>query len=79
MKTLSFSKANKDLEAVLDTVNCNDDLITIGRQNNKGAVIMSLAHYNSLMETFYLLKSSANAKHLAMSIDQYRAASRSAD
>ena len=59
MKTISFSKANKDLEAVLDTVNCNDDLITIGRQNNKGAVIMSLAHYNSLMETFYLLKSSA--------------------
>jgi len=79
MKTISFSKANRDLEAVLDTVNDNADMVFVNRQNGNDAVIMSLAHYNSLMETLYLLKSPANAKHLAMSIEQYRAADRIAN
>ena len=73
MKRISLSKAKKDFEAVLDTVNYNDDPIIIGRQNNNDAVIMSLAHYNSLMETLYLLKSPANSSHLSESIQQYRA------
>ncbi|MFP3409675.1 type II toxin-antitoxin system Phd/YefM family antitoxin, partial [Pseudomonas sp. SIMBA_065] len=37
------------------------------------AVVMSLDYYNSLMETVYLLKSPANAAHLADSIAQYKA------
>lgn len=32
---------------------------------------MSLDYYNSLMEAVYLLKSPANAAHLAKSISQY--------
>ena len=35
------------------------------------AVVMSLDAFNSLMETFYLLKTPANAEHLAKSIKQY--------
>ena len=33
---------------------------------------MSLDHFNGLMETVHLLKSPANAAHLARSIAQYR-------
>ncbi|MGP5549895.1 type II toxin-antitoxin system Phd/YefM family antitoxin [Psychrobacter namhaensis] len=73
MKSISFSEANKDLEAALNTVNYHDDPIVVGRQNDNDAVIMSLAHYNGLIETLYLLKSSDNANHLAISIEQYRA------
>lgn len=79
MKRISLSKAKEDFEAVLDTVNYNDDPIIIGRQNNNDAVIMSSAHYNGLMETLYLLKSSANVAHLAKSIKQYRSKSRISD
>lgn len=73
MKRISLSKAKKDFEAVLDTVNYNDDPIIIGRQNNNDTVIMSLAHYNGLMETLYLLRSPVNSSHLAESIQQYSA------
>lgn len=73
MKAISFSKANRNFEAVLDTVNNNAEMVYVNQQNGNDAVIMSLAHYNSLMETLYLLKSPANANHLATSIEQYRA------
>jgi antitoxin YefM len=36
------------------------------------AVVMSLDHYNSLVETLHLLQSPANAAHLAKSIKQLR-------
>lgn len=36
-------------------------------------VVMSLDYYNSLMATVHLLRSPANAEHLAKSIAQYRA------
>jgi len=35
-------------------------------------VLMSLDTYNSMMETFHLLKSPANVKHLEKSLKQYR-------
>ena len=36
------------------------------------AVLMSLDTFNGLMETVHLLKSPANAAHLARSVEQYR-------
>ncbi|WLP93317.1 type II toxin-antitoxin system Phd/YefM family antitoxin [Psychrobacter sp. M13] len=71
MKTISFTKANNDLQAVLDTIGASDDVITVKRSNADDTVIMSLQNYNSLMETLYLLKSPTNAAHLAKSIAQY--------
>ncbi|MGP5553488.1 type II toxin-antitoxin system Phd/YefM family antitoxin [Psychrobacter celer] len=79
MKVISFTDANKDFKAVLDTVNNGTDAVVINRQNDNDAVVMSSAHYNGLMETLYLLKSSANAAYLAKSIKQYRSKSRISD
>ena len=45
----------------------------VTRRDADDAVVMSLDYYNSLMETVYLLKSPANAAHLADSIAQYKA------
>ena len=42
MKTISFTKANNDLKAVLDNVCHSDNVVTVKRSNTDNAVIMSL-------------------------------------
>jgi antitoxin YefM len=48
------------------------DYTVITRRDAEDAVVMSMDHYNSLMETVHLLKSPANAAHLSKSIEQYQ-------
>jgi antitoxin YefM len=45
----------------------------IARRDAPDAVVMSLETFNSWVETVHLLKSPANAGHLAKSIRQLRA------
>ena len=73
MRIISFSEARKHLKSVLDTVNDDADATIVTRRDADDAVVMSLDYYNSLMETVYLLKSPANAAHLAKSIAQHQA------
>ncbi|WP_227430350.1 MULTISPECIES: type II toxin-antitoxin system Phd/YefM family antitoxin [unclassified Psychrobacter] len=73
MRVVSFSQARKHFKEVLDTVIEDADATIVTRRDADDAVVMSLEHYNSLMETVYLLKSPANANHLAKSIAQYQA------
>ena len=72
MRIISFTKARNELKAVLDNVVNDVDYTVITRRDAEDAVVISLDHYNSLMETVHLLKSPANAAHLAKSIDQYK-------
>ena len=48
------------------------DYTVISRRDAEDAVVMSLEQFNGLMETVHLLRSPANAAHLAKSIEQYR-------
>lgn len=73
MRIVSFSEARNKLKTILDQVVNDADCTVITRRDSEDAVVMSLNHYNSLMETVYLLKSPANAEHLSKSIEQYRA------
>ena len=73
MKIVSFSEARNSLKTVLDAVVNDADTTIITRRDSPDAVVMSLDHYNSLMETVHLLRSPANAEHLSRSIEQYRA------
>lgn len=73
MRVISFSEARRHLKSVLDTVNDDATATIVTRRDADDAVVMSLDYYNSLMETVYLLKSPANAAHLAKSIAQYQA------
>ena len=72
MRIISFTDARNSLKAVLDNVVNDVDCTVITRRDAEDAVVMSLDYYTSLMETVHLLKSPANAAHLARSIEQYR-------
>ncbi len=72
MRVINFSDARNRLKSVLDQVVDDIDYTVISRRDADDAVVMSLEHFNGLMETVHLLKSPANAAHLAKSIKQYR-------
>ncbi|WP_448247334.1 type II toxin-antitoxin system Phd/YefM family antitoxin [Thalassotalea agariperforans] len=72
MRIVSFTEARNGLKSVLDNVVNDVDCTVITRRDAEDAVVMSLDHYNSLMETVHLLKSPANAAHLSRSIEQYK-------
>jgi antitoxin YefM len=71
MRIVSFTEARNGLKSVLDRVVNDVDYTVITRRDAEDAVVMSMDHYNSLMETVHLLKSPANAAHLSRSIEQY--------
>lgn len=73
MRIVTYTYARNALKNVLDDVVQDADVTVISRRDAEGdAVVMSLDHYNSLMETLHLLQSPANAAHLAKSIKQLR-------
>jgi antitoxin YefM len=73
MRIVTYTHARNTLKNVLDDVVRDVDVTVISRRDAEGdAVVMSLDHYNSLMETLHLLQSPANAAHLVKSIKQLR-------
>jgi antitoxin YefM len=72
MRVVNFSEARNSLKSVIDQVIDDADYTVIARRDASDAVVMSLDTFNSLMETVHLLKSPANAAHLARSMAQYR-------
>jgi antitoxin YefM len=73
MRIVTYSHARNALKDVLDTVAQDADVTVISRRNSEDdAVVMSLAHYNSIMETLHLTSNPANAAHLMQSIKQLR-------
>ncbi len=74
MRIVTYSHARNALKDVLDTVAQDADITVISRRDSEDdAVVMSLAHYNSIMETLHLTSNPANAAALARAIAQDRA------
>lgn len=72
MRIISFTKARNSLKSVLDHVVEDSDCTIITRRDSEDAVVMSMDHYNGLMESLYLLNSPANAAHLFKSFEQFQ-------
>lgn len=76
MRVITFNEANNDLDAVLTEAVARDDGIVISFEDGKDAVVISMSHYNGIMETLHLMKTPANAEHLNRSILQYKTVSK---
>jgi antitoxin YefM len=72
MRVIHFSEARMQFKQVIDQVVADQDVAIISRGDGEDAVLMSLSIYSSMIETFHLLKSPANVKHLEKSLKQYR-------
>lgn len=68
MATMTYSEARSKLAETMEKV-CDDHApIIITRKNSRSVVMMSLADYEALEETAYLLRSPKNMRRLLGSI-----------
>lgn len=71
-RAVTRSEARANLVHLIDQV--NSDRLPVEIVSKTGsAVLMSLADYEALEETAYLLRTPANAAHLVESVAQHRA------
>ena len=69
---ISVSEARKSLFPLIERV--NEDHTPIEIVSKRGnAVLVSQEDWDSIVETNYLLRSPANARHLTESVEQWRA------
>ncbi len=70
MEVLNYTEFRRNLAKSLDMVNDDAKTVVVSRNKGKNVVVMSLAEYNSIMETLHLVKSEANRKRLQEAIDE---------
>lgn len=69
MKSITYTAARENLATTINKV-CEDHApVVITRNRDQAVVMLSLAEYESLQETAYLLRSPANAKRLFGAMD----------
>ena len=68
MKTMTYSESRARYAEVLDSVVDDCEEVVITRAGREPAVIVSLAEYESLKETDYLLRDPRTAQDLVSSI-----------
>jgi antitoxin YefM len=69
VKSITYTAARENLASTINRV-CEDDApVVITKNRDQAVVMLSLAEYQSLEETAYLLRSPANAKRLLASIE----------
>jgi antitoxin YefM len=69
VKSITYSAARENLASTINRV-CEDQApVVITRNRDQAVVMMSLAEYESLQETAYLLRSPANAKRLLAAVE----------
>lgn len=73
MRTMSYSQARQNLASTFDAVIDDCEEIVVTRAGHEPVVIVSLAEYESLKETAYLLGTPANARRLYEAIDELKA------
>lgn len=73
MDAMTYTAARANLASTMNRV-CNDhEALIITRNGEQAVVMLSLADFNALEETAYLLRTPANAKNILLSVAQLNA------
>ena len=72
MDAISYTALRQNMKTYMDKVVQDNDPLIITRKNDENVVLISVAEYNSLIETNYLLSNEANVEHLKKSISQHK-------
>ena len=70
MDAITYTEARENLAQTIQRVCRDHDPVIITRKREDSVVMMSLADYESLTETAYLLKSPKNARRLLAAIGE---------
>jgi antitoxin YefM len=73
MDAITYSAARAHLASTMDRVCDNHEALIITRNREQSVVMLSLADFQALEETAYLLRSPANAKRLLSAAAQLTA------
>ncbi len=73
MRTMSYTESRARYAEVLDSVTNDREEVVITRAGHEPVVIVSLADFESLRETAYLMRSPANARRLLDAMERLEA------
>lgn len=73
MKIMSYTESRARYAEVLDGVTNDREEVVITRAGHEPVVIVSLADYESLKETAYLMRSPTNARRLLDAMERLEA------
>ena len=68
--SIAYTNARNGLASLLDRVSKNSEIVIINRRNKPDVALIAKEELDSLLETVYLLRSSANAKDLFQAIEE---------
>ena len=71
MHITTYTDFRQKLKSYLDKVRHNHTPLFVTSANGEDVVVLSKSDYESMEETFYLLKSPANAARLLKGIEDY--------
>lgn len=71
MQVTTLTSFRQQLKSFLDKVRHNHTPLIVTSAGAEDVVVLSKADYESMQETFYLLKSPANASRLLKGIEDY--------
>jgi antitoxin YefM len=71
MQVATYTSFRQQLKSYLDKVRSNHVPLVVTSAGSDDVVVISKADYESMEETFYLLKSPNNAARLLKSIEDY--------
>jgi len=72
MKTMSYTESRARYAEVLDSVVDDREQVVITRAGHEPVVIVSLADFESLRETAYLMRSPSNARRLLDAMERLK-------